>query len=110
MNYYYLESRVRNVHTNFKRCLCDILLGHSILQLRSIVIFDNFVVLVSRFFWLFCMLTYYYVINLIGSYHSWVCYVGLGARSVVNFSGGASVCGGPHYIIYGIPWNGHWFF
>ena len=50
MNYYYLESRVRNVHTNFKRCLCDILLGHSILQLRSVVIFDNFVVLVSRFF------------------------------------------------------------
>ena len=58
MNYYYLESRVRNVHTNFKRCLCDILLGHSILQLCSVVIFDNFVVLVSRFVWLFRILTY----------------------------------------------------
>ena len=34
-----------------KHCLSDILLRHSILQLRSVVIFDNFVVLVARFFW-----------------------------------------------------------
>ena len=91
MNYYYLESRGGNVHTNFKRCLCDILLGHSILQLRSVVIFDNFIVLVSRFFWFFRILTYYYVINLIGTYNSWVYCVGLGARSVVIFSWG-SLC------------------
>ena len=41
---------MRNVHTNFKHCLCDILLRHSMLQLCSVVIFDNFVVLVSRFY------------------------------------------------------------
>ena len=58
---------MRNVHTNFKHC--DILLRHSMLQLCSVVIFDNFVVLVSRFYWWFCILTYYYVINLIGTYN-----------------------------------------
>ena len=38
-----------------KHCLSDIQLRHSILQLRSIVIFDNFVVLVASFF---CILSY----------------------------------------------------
>ena len=67
------------------------MLRHSILQLRSVVIFDNFVVLVSMFFWLFRILACYYVINMIGTYNFWVCYVGLGARSVVSFSRG-SLC------------------
>ena len=92
MNYYYLESRVRSVHMNFWRCLCDILLRHSILQLRSVVIFDNFVLLVSRFFWLFRILARYDVINMIGTYKFWVCYVGLGARSVVSFLRGEPLC------------------
>ena len=60
--------------------------------MRSVVIFDNFVVLVSRVFWLFRILTYYYVINLISTYNFWVCCVGLGARSVVDFSRGESLC------------------
>ena len=29
---------MRNVHTNFKHCLCDIMLRHSMLQLCSVVI------------------------------------------------------------------------
>ena len=72
-----------------KHCLSDILLRHSILQLRSVVIFDNFVVLVARFFWFFRILAYYYVLNLIGVYNSWVYCVGLGARSVVFFLSGS---------------------
>ena len=72
-----------------KHCLSDILLRHSILQLRSIVIFDNFVVLVARFFWVFRIIAYYYVINLIGVYNSWVYCVGMGARLVVIFCRGA---------------------
>ena len=76
------------------------MLRHSMLQLRSVVIFDNFVVLVSRFFWLVRILACYYVIDMIGTYYFWVCCMGMGARSVVNFfPGGASVCGGPRYII-----------
>ena len=91
-----------------KHCLSDILLRHSlILQLRSVVIFDNFVVLVARFFWFFRILAYYYVINLIGVYNDWVYCVGLGARSVVIFCQGASVCGGPRYSTQGIPWKCH---
>ena len=42
-----------------KHCLSDILLRHSILQLGSVVIFDNFVVLVARFFWFFRILAFY---------------------------------------------------
>ena len=61
-----------------KHCLCDILLRHSILQLRSIVIFDNFVVLVARFFWFFRITAYYYVTNLIGVCNSWVYLCGAG--------------------------------
>ena len=72
-----------SLHTN---CPCDIWLGHSVLQSCSVVIFDNFVVLVSRFYWWFFIQTYYYVVNLIGIYIVWFYCVGLGARSVVNFS------------------------
>ena len=61
-----------------KYCLSDILLGHSILQLRSIVIFDNLVVLVARFFWVFVIIAYYYVINLIDVYNSWLDLCGAG--------------------------------
>ena len=91
---------MRNVHTNFKHCLYDIRLRHSMLQLCSVVIFDNFVVLVSRFYWWFFILTYYYVINLIGTYI--LCgFVILGwvpGRWLISHEG-ASVCGGPRYII-----------
>ena len=55
---------------------------------------------------------FYCVINVIGIYIYRVCCVGLGAWLVVTSSvggGGGSVCGGPRYIIYGIPWNGHLF-
>ena len=55
-----------------KYCPTDILLGHSVLQLRSIVIFDNLVVLVARFFWFFVIIAYYYVINLIDVYNFWL--------------------------------------
>ena len=74
-----------------KHCLSDILLRHSILQLRSIVIFDSFVVLVARFFsGSFVQIAYYYVINLIGVYNTWgFISVGLGARLVVMFCRGA---------------------
>ena len=99
MNCYYLEC-----YSELKHCLSDILLRHSILQLRSVVIFDNFVVLVARFFWFFCILAYYYIINLIGVYN-WACFMGLGARSVVISCRGASVCGGPCYSTQGIPWS-----
>ena len=78
MNCYYLECRSGDVYTNSKHCLSDILLRHSILQLCSVVIFDNFVVLVARFFWFFRILAYYYVINLIGVYNSWVYLCGAG--------------------------------
>ena len=52
MTGYYLKCLGGDVYIyELKHCLSDILLRHSILQLRSIVIFDNFVVLVARFFW-----------------------------------------------------------
>ena len=91
---------MRNVHTNFKHCLCDIRLRHSMLQLCSVVIFDNFVVLVSRFYWWFCILTYYYVINLIGTYIlcGFVVWGWVPGRWLISHEG-ASVCGGPRYII-----------
>ena len=69
-----------------KHCRGDILLRHSILQLRSVVIFDNFV---ARFFWFFRIIAYYYVINLIVLIIlGFICVV-LGARSVVFFCRGA---------------------
>ena len=77
------------------------------LQLCSVVIFDNFV-LVSRFYWWFCILTYYYVINLIGTYNFFgVCCMGLGARWVVNFSRGSlCVWRSPlHYLGYTLEWS-----
>ena len=52
MTCYYLKCLGGDVYIyELKHCLSDILLRHSILQLRRIVIFDNFVVLVARFFW-----------------------------------------------------------
>ena len=48
MNCYYLKCLGGDVYIyELKHCLSDILLRHSTLQLRSIVIFDNFVVLVA---------------------------------------------------------------
>ena len=80
-----------------KYCLSDILLGHSILQLRSIVIFDNFVVLVARFFWFFRIIANYYVINLIDVYNSWVYLCGAGCPVGSNVLMGSLVYGGPCY-------------
>ena len=90
-----------------KHCLSDILLRHSILQLRSIVIFDNFVVLVVRFFWFFRIIAYYYVINLIGVYNSWVYLYGAGCPVGSNLLWGSLVCGGPRYSTQGIPCECH---
>ena len=42
-----------------------------------------------------CILTYYYVIHLIGTYN----FLGLLYGAGLIFQGGASVCGGPRYII-----------
>ena len=77
------------------------------LQLRSVVIFDNFVVLVSWFFWLVRILACYYVIDMIGTYNFWVYCVGLGARSVVSFSRGSlSVWRSPlPYFGYALEWS-----
>ena len=61
------------------------------LQLCSVVIFDNFVVLVSRLLVVFHT-DFYYVINVIGIYIYWVCCMGLGARLVVTFSWGEPLC------------------
>ena len=79
-----------NVHTNFKHC--DILLGHSMLQLCSVVIFDNFVVFSVQVL-LVVLYTDLLLCNKSDRYISffWVCSVGLGARSVVDFSRG-SLC------------------
>ena len=90
-----------------KHCLSDILLRHSILQLRSIVIFDNFVDLVARFFWFFRIIAYYYVINLIGVYNSWVYLCGAGCPVGSNLLSWSLVCGGPRYSTQGIPWKCH---
>ena len=90
-----------------KHCLSDMLLRHSILQLRSIVIFDNFVVLVARFFLFFRTIAYYYVINLIGVYNSWVYLCGAGCPVGSNLLLGSLVCGSPCYSTQGIPWKCH---
>ena len=92
---YILFSKYGNVLTN------------GILQLRSIVIFDNFVVLVARFFWFFRIIAYYYVINLIGVYNSWVYLCGAGCPVGSNLLSGSLVCDGPHYSTQGIPWKCH---
>ena len=63
-----------------------VIFGYDIPCCSSVVIFDNFVVLI-------CNKSDRYI------QFFWVCCVGLGARLVVNFSGGASVCGGPRYVI-----------
>ena len=55
---------------------------YDILHLRSIVIFDNFIVLVARFF---LVLSYKFNITLLGSL----------------------LCGGPSYSTQGIPWKCH---
>ena len=86
------ELYIRTLNTVY------VIFGYDIPGCSSVVIFDNFVVLVSRFYWYFCIL----VCNKYDRYIQflWVCCVGLGARLVVNFSGeGASVCGGPLYVI-----------
>ena len=75
-----------------KHCLNDILLRHSLLQLGSVVIFDNFVVLVARFFWFFHILAYYYVINLIGVYNIWVYFCGAGCPVGSNHFVGEPLC------------------
>ena len=77
------------------------------LQLRRVVIFDNFVVLVSRFFWLVRILACYYVIDMIGTYNFWVYCVGLGAQLVVSFSRGSlCVWRSPlGYLGYTLEWS-----
>ena len=83
------------------------MLRHSMLQLRSVVIFDIFVFWCPGCFWLVRILACYYVIDIIGTYNFWVCCVGLGAWSVVNFSRG-SLCVWRfplHYLGYTLEWS-----
>ena len=69
------------------------------LQLCSVVIFDNFVVLASRLLVIF-ILNFYYVINLISTYIlcGFVVWGWVPGRWLI-FHEGTSVCGGPRYII-----------
>ena len=92
-----------------KHCLSDIQLRHSILQLRGIVIFDNFVVLVASFFsgFFFFKIAYYYVINLISVHNSWVYLFGAGCPVGSQVLSGSLLCGGPCYSTQGIPWKCH---
>ena len=77
------------------------------LQLCSVVIFDNFVVLVSRVLVVFH--TEFLLCNKSDRYIHivWVCCVGLGGRLVVNFSWGSlCVWRSPlHYLGYTLEWS-----
>ena len=59
------------------------------------------------FFWFFRTIAYYYVINLIGVYNSWVYLCGAGCPVGSNLLSGSLVCGGPCYSTQGIPWKCH---
>ena len=67
------------------------------LQLCSVGIFDNFIVLVSRLLVVFHT-EFYYVINVIGIYIYRVIVWGWVPSWWLLFQGGASVYGGPRYI------------
>ena len=104
MNCYYLKCLGGDVYIyELKHCLSDILLRHSILQLRMIVIFDNFVVFSGSF----AQIAYYYVINLIRIYNSWVYLCGTGCLVGSNVLPGSLLCGGPCYSTQDIPWKCH---
>ena len=87
-----------------------VIFGYDIPCCSRVVIFDNFVVLVSRFYWCFFFNIALIICNKSDRYKHfcWVCCVGPGARLVVKFSReGASVCGGPllRYLGYTLEWS-----